>query len=60
MTKNSDPFFEREARKYTNPVPSREFIIKHLEDLGHPATCVDLTKSFALYDEERQKLCDVG
>lgn len=27
---SQDPFQEREAEKYANPIPSREFIIEHL------------------------------
>jgi ribonuclease R len=29
-----DPFFEREAAKYANPIPSREFILQFLEMRG--------------------------
>ncbi len=27
---SQDPFQEREAEKYANPIPSREFILEHL------------------------------
>lgn len=27
---SQDPFQEREAEKYANPIPSREFILDHL------------------------------
>jgi ribonuclease R len=33
-----DEFAEREAEKYEHPIPSREFILKHLADRGGPAT----------------------
>lgn len=31
-----DPFHLREARKYDNPIPSREFILQQLEQVGKP------------------------
>ena len=43
-----DPFFGREADKYKNPIPSREFILQHLEKLGVPKRCNDLIKSLGL------------
>ena len=30
---SKDPFQEREAEKYENPIPSREFILAHLENV---------------------------
>jgi ribonuclease R len=33
-----DNFEDREAQKYENPIPSREFILEHLADRGSPAT----------------------
>lgn len=33
-----DPFAEREALKYENPIPSREFIMQQLADAGKPMT----------------------
>jgi ribonuclease R len=33
-----DEFADREADKYENPIPSREFILKHLATRGGPAT----------------------
>lgn len=53
--KKNDPFFEREARKYVNPIPSREFILQYLEKLGHPAKRNELIKAFSLTDEESQE-----
>jgi ribonuclease R len=45
--RNSDPHFEREAAKYSNPVPSREFILSILEKshgpMDHTALCKALT-----------------
>lgn len=47
-----DPYFEREAQKYVNPVPSREFIMQYLLELGRPASKNHLTEAFALEDNE--------
>lgn len=33
-----DPFAGREAQKYKKPIPSREFIMQHLADVGKPLT----------------------
>lgn len=41
MDKNknvTDPFADREASKYENPIPSREFILEYLAERGRPAT----------------------
>lgn len=43
-----DPFRSREAKQYEHPVPSREFIIQYLEELGRPATFSHLLTSFGL------------
>lgn len=53
--RKTDPFFEREAQKYVNPIPSREFIIKYLEKIGRPAKRQELIAAFALKDEESQE-----
>ncbi|MDM8564501.1 ribonuclease R [Candidatus Halobeggiatoa sp. HSG11] len=46
----NDPHAEREAKNYANPVPSREFIIQHLTDVGRPMTLRQITKLFELND----------
>ena len=33
-----DPEAAREAEKYENPIPSRELILKHLDERGSPAS----------------------
>jgi ribonuclease R len=43
-----DPFASREAKRYVNPIPSREFIISHLEEVGLPLSFKHLTKELAL------------
>jgi ribonuclease R len=36
FARQRDPFHLREARKYDNPIPSREFILQQLEQVGKP------------------------
>lgn len=52
---SSDPFYSREAGKYANPIPSREFIIQHLEKLGSPERYVNLVKVCNLQGKESRK-----
>lgn len=51
--KSSDPFASRESEKYANPIPSREFILAHLEDWGAPSSFSKLCKQLGLNGEER-------
>jgi ribonuclease R len=39
-----DPHAKREASKYDHPIPSREFILQHLEHEGVPQTVNELAK----------------
>lgn len=58
MKKNKikdDPYYAREALKYANPIPSREFIIQHLEKSGIPERYTSLVKFFGL---KKRKSCD--
>ncbi|MGV3345914.1 ribonuclease R [Enterobacteriaceae bacterium LUAb1] len=50
-----DPFQEREAEKYENPIPSRECILAHLDQRGKPASREELTKELGLSSEENQE-----
>jgi ribonuclease R len=52
---NHDPFAAREASRYENPIPSREFIIAHLEQRGEPASHIDLCKELLLFDADAQQ-----
>lgn len=49
--KKSDPFADREAQKYSHPIPSREFIITHLKELKKPKSFQDLFESLRLSEE---------
>lgn len=44
----NDPNKELEAQKYTNPIPSREFILKYLKDLGFPATIENIAEALGI------------
>lgn len=48
----ADPYAEREAQKYERPIPSREFIIEHLNNRKKPANYSELSKELELVDEE--------
>ncbi len=52
-----DPFAEREAQKYANPIPSRELIIQQLADSGVPMTRNDIAACLDIKadDEDRQE-----
>ncbi|EWS98250.1 exoribonuclease R [Pseudoalteromonas sp. SCSIO_11900] len=51
---NQDPNLSREQEKYENPVPSREFILTHLQERSKPASYAQLCEELAVNDEERQ------
>src|SRR5579863_6187282 len=44
-----DPFFEREAEKYPNPIPSRECLLDYLNTRGRPATYDDIQEELELF-----------
>lgn len=58
MSKNKqDPYAKREAKKYQNPIPSREFIMDFLRDRGKPATRGVILEALKLEsDEDREAL----
>ncbi len=47
-----DPFIEREAQKYKKPIPSREFIMQHLAEVGKPLTLSKLAELLNLNEAE--------
>ncbi|EIC19968.1 ribonuclease R [Thiorhodovibrio frisius] len=49
-----DPHREREARKYDNPIPSREFILETLTERGVPMDAAGVAKALSLSDPEEQ------
>lgn len=48
-----DPFAQREAEKYENPIPSRELIIELLEQAGEPLLRKQIADNFALIEEDQ-------
>lgn len=50
---NKDPNAKNEAEKYDNPVPSREYIARLLEDLGQPLTHKQICAEFGVFEDEQ-------
>ena len=48
-----DPFASREAENYENPIPSREFILEHLEEAGEPLGHTELCERLQLVSDEQ-------
>lgn len=48
----NDPHATREAGRYANPIPSREYILEHLEQRGEPAQFNVLCRELQLDDRE--------
>jgi ribonuclease R len=49
----ADPYAQREAAKYSNPIPSRELILQLIEQEGQPLKRTQIAEKFALDDEEQ-------
>ncbi|MDO9214116.1 MAG: ribonuclease R [Methylococcales bacterium] len=52
FTSTKDPFAQREAEKYENPIPSRELILQLIEQKGKPLARTDIASSFHLDSED--------
>ncbi|KEY90908.1 ribonuclease R [Candidatus Photodesmus blepharus] len=52
-TINGDPFLDRESKNYENPIPSREFILKFLAELGVPMSRNGLFEALRLSGKGR-------
>ncbi len=48
-----DPNFAREAQKYENPIPSREFIMEAIDELGCPLSFDELAEALGLLEEDQ-------
>ncbi|QEP43471.1 ribonuclease R [Ectothiorhodospiraceae bacterium BW-2] len=48
-----DPYAEREAEKYTNPIPSRECILQLLQDNRGPMRYKEIASALSIDDEEQ-------
>lgn len=53
--KKSDPFYGRESEKYSNPLPSREYILQCLDELGEPVSSDKLMELFGLTTDDLQE-----
>ena len=51
----SDPFANREAKKYANPIPSREFILETLAQQPVPRDRFQIEKILELTEPEQQE-----
>ncbi len=51
---SADPYFEREAKTYENPIPSREFILEQLEQAGGPLKFKAIQYNLGLYEVEQE------
>lgn len=50
----ADPHAQREAERYENPIPSREFILEHMKKRGEPASHMELCSELLLFDADAQ------
>jgi ribonuclease R len=48
-----DPFADREAQNYSNPIPSREFILQKLTDVGVPLNRQEIAELLQIQDPEQ-------
>lgn len=48
----NDPHQQREAENYSKPIPSREFLLAHLNERHGPATHMDLVDDFQFTDPD--------
>jgi len=53
--RKKDPHLKRETKNYTHPVPSREFILQHLERVGEPLAFNEILDAFELKIEEEEE-----
>ncbi|MGR8981343.1 MAG: ribonuclease R [Gammaproteobacteria bacterium] len=50
---SADPYAQREAEKYSNPIPSREHILQLIEQVGKPLRRAEIADAFSLSDEDQ-------
>jgi len=48
-----DPYQKREAQKYDNPIPSREYIMQLLDEAGQPLNRHQIAELLEIHDEEQ-------
>lgn len=52
QSKNKDPQYDREAQQYSKPVPSREYILDYLKDVGRPLSYEEIIEALDIDDED--------
>lgn len=53
MKNYKDPHKDREAKKYDNPIPSRELMLEVMHKAGHPVGFTELTESLGITEQEK-------
>lgn len=53
--KSKDPYYRRESEKYSDPIPSREYIMQVLDDYGRPMSRNQLFDKLHLNEESKQE-----
>ena len=53
--KKDDPYYQREKEKYKNPIPSREYMMQVMDDVGRPLSLQQLYKKLGVKDESKQE-----
>jgi len=53
-TRAKDPYLEREAARYEEPIPSREFILETLAEVGVPISDADLARALGIRRAEQE------
>lgn len=53
FSSTKDPYAQREAEKYENPIPSRELILQLIEHAGKPLLRNEIAEAFTLATEEQ-------
>ena len=53
FSSTNDPYAQREAEKYENPIPSRELILQYIEHTGKPLGREEIAEAFTLESEDQ-------
>lgn len=53
FSSTKDPYAQREAEKYENPIPSRELILQLIEHVGRPLLRKEIADEFTMESEEQ-------
>jgi len=53
FSSTTDPYAQREAEKYENPIPSRELILQLIEEVGRPLRRKEIARAFSLVEEDQ-------